>query len=68
VIARTVTGEGMADKSDPAATYRYYAYKCGPTLPAGRITTYPVPGCHQGDAGVCSPSKGAADSIDSAGN
>jgi hypothetical protein len=34
-MARTVTGEGMAPKTDKKAVRRYYAYKCGPTFACG---------------------------------
>jgi len=34
-MARTVTGEGMAPKTDKAAEPRYYAYNCGPLFTCG---------------------------------
>jgi hypothetical protein len=34
-MARTVTGEGMASKSDKNNMRRYYAYKCGPLFACG---------------------------------
>ena len=34
-MARTVTGEGMAPKTDKDAERRYYAYKCGPMFACG---------------------------------
>ncbi len=34
-MARTVTGEGMAAKSEKDAERRYYAYKCGPLFTCG---------------------------------
>ncbi len=34
-MARTVTGEGIAPKSEPDAPLRYYAYKCGPNFACG---------------------------------
>jgi len=34
-MARTVTGEGMAPKTDKEAERRYYAYKCGPQFACG---------------------------------
>ncbi len=34
-MARTVTGEGMAPKTEPKAERRYYAYKCGPLFECG---------------------------------
>ncbi len=34
-MARTVTGEGMAPKSDKEAERRYFAYKCGPQFACG---------------------------------
>jgi hypothetical protein len=34
-MARTVTGEGMAPKSDKEAERRYYAYQCGPLFACG---------------------------------
>jgi hypothetical protein len=34
-MARTVTGEGLADKTDKEAETRYYAYKCGPLFACG---------------------------------
>jgi hypothetical protein len=34
-MARTVTGEGMAPRSDKDAEIRYYAYKCGPLFACG---------------------------------
>ncbi len=34
-MARTVTGEGMAPKTDKDAELRYYAYKCGPRFACG---------------------------------
>ncbi len=34
-MARTVTGEGMAPRSDKDAELRYYAYKCGPLFACG---------------------------------
>lgn len=34
-MARTVTGEGMAPRSDKNAERRYYAYKCGPLFACG---------------------------------
>ncbi|MFZ2098337.1 MAG: hypothetical protein WAV05_17030 [Anaerolineales bacterium] len=34
-MARTVTGEGMSDKSDKETETRYYAYKCGPLFACG---------------------------------
>ncbi len=34
-MARTVTGEGMASKTDREANPRYYAYKCGPLFECG---------------------------------
>jgi hypothetical protein len=34
-MARTVTGEGVAAKSEKEAETRYYAYKCGPLFACG---------------------------------
>jgi hypothetical protein len=34
-MARTVTGEGMAPKTDKESERRYYAYKCGPLFACG---------------------------------
>ena len=34
-MARTVTGEGMAPRTDKDAELRYYAYKCGPRFACG---------------------------------
>ena len=34
-MARTVTGEGMAPKTDKEAERRYFAYKCGPLFACG---------------------------------
>jgi hypothetical protein len=34
-MARTITGEGMAPRSDKQAELRYYAYKCGPLFACG---------------------------------
>jgi hypothetical protein len=34
-MARTVTGEGMAPRSDKEAERRYFAYKCGPIFACG---------------------------------
>ncbi len=34
-MARTVTGDGIAEKEDRNATLRYYAYKCGPLFRCG---------------------------------
>lgn len=34
-MARTVTGQGLAAKSDKEAENRYYAYKCGPLFACG---------------------------------
>jgi hypothetical protein len=34
-MARTVTGEGMASKSEKEAERRYYAYQCGPLFACG---------------------------------
>ncbi len=34
-MARTVTGEGMAPRTDKQAELRYYAYKCGPRFACG---------------------------------
>jgi len=34
-MARTVTGEGMAPRSDKQSERRYYAYKCGPLFACG---------------------------------
>ncbi len=34
-MARTVTGEGMAPRTDKQAELRYYAYKCGPKFACG---------------------------------
>jgi hypothetical protein len=34
-MARTVTGEGMAPRSDKESERRYYAYKCGPLFACG---------------------------------
>jgi hypothetical protein len=34
-MARTVTGEGMAPKTDKEAMRRYYAYQCGPLFACG---------------------------------
>jgi len=34
-MARTVTGESMAPKTDKEAERRYYAYKCGPQFACG---------------------------------
>src|SRR4030042_4557182 len=34
-MARTVTGDGLAPKSDKDAEHRYYAYKCGPQFACG---------------------------------
>jgi hypothetical protein len=34
-MARTVTGEGIAPKSEPDALLRYYAYKCGSNFACG---------------------------------
>jgi hypothetical protein len=34
-MARTVTGEGMAPRTDKEAERRYYAYKCGPQFACG---------------------------------
>ncbi len=34
-MARTVTGEGIAPRSDKDAELRYYAYKCGPLFSCG---------------------------------
>jgi hypothetical protein len=34
-MARTVTGEGMAPRTDKDAPLRYYAYKCGPLFACG---------------------------------
>jgi hypothetical protein len=34
-MARTVTGEGMAPKTDKESERRYYAYKCGPQFACG---------------------------------
>ncbi len=34
-MARTVTGEGIAQAEDRDAPLRYYAYKCGPTFECG---------------------------------
>ena len=34
-MARTVTGEGMAPRSDKDAEPRYYAYNCGPVFACG---------------------------------
>jgi len=40
-MARTVTGEGMAPKSDKKATRRYYAGKCGPRFACGANNNQP---------------------------
>jgi len=48
-MARTVTGEGMADKSQKKAERRYYAYKCGPRFACG--ANYNLP-CAWGAAKV----------------
>ena len=34
-MARTVTGEGMAPRTDKESERRYYAYKCGPLFACG---------------------------------
>ena len=34
-MARTVTGDGIAPKTDKDAPVRYYAYKCGPNFACG---------------------------------
>jgi hypothetical protein len=34
-MARTVTGDGLADKDDRSGAPRYYAYKCGPLFRCG---------------------------------
>jgi hypothetical protein len=34
-MARTVTGEGVAPRTDKEAKIRYYAYKCGPLFTCG---------------------------------
>jgi hypothetical protein len=34
-MARSVTGEGVAQVTDKKATLRYYAYKCGPNFACG---------------------------------
>jgi hypothetical protein len=48
-MARTVTGEGMAPKSDKNAVRRYYAGKCGPNFACG--ANYELP-CAWGAAKV----------------
>ena len=40
-MARTVTGEGLASKSDRQAEVRYYASQCGPTFACGSNNTLP---------------------------
>lgn len=40
-MARTVTGEGMAPKSDKKAERRYYAGKCGPMFACGANNNLP---------------------------
>jgi hypothetical protein len=40
-MARTVTGEGMAPKTDKQAELRYYAYKCGPKFACGANDAQP---------------------------
>jgi hypothetical protein len=34
-MARTITGEGLAPRTEKKATERYYAYKCGPNFACG---------------------------------
>lgn len=48
-MARTVTGEGMAPKTDKKAERRYYAYKCGPRFACGANSNQP---CAWGTAKV----------------
>jgi hypothetical protein len=40
-MARTVTGEGLAPKSDRQAEVRFYASQCGPTFACGSNNTLP---------------------------
>ena len=40
-VARSVTGEGMAEQGDRNSPYRYYAYKCGPIFACGANNKLP---------------------------
>lgn len=46
-MARSVTGEGVAPKTDKKAQVRYYAGKCGPNFAAAQIIISPVLGGRQ---------------------